>query len=205
MKRLILFSNVTELAQQKVFPLMFPGEIQRKVFACMPSDGSLRGRRYELFTDSWRSIANQYNAEFLYIDNSKEDSTEEKAKLNQANILLITGGNTCVLLRNLRRSGLDKAIIGFAQKDQYIVAGYSAGGMVLTPTVRLAAFEPWENENIGVGLTNFEALHLVTYEIFPHYSEEAKAIFELYRKTTPNEVKPIADDEYILVDVECSQ
>ena len=200
MKRLILFSHVTELAQQRVLPLLFPGEIQHKVFACMPSDGSLRGKRYELFTDSWRSIASRHHAEFLYIDNSKENATEESAKLNRANILLITGGNSCVLLRNLRRSGLDKALIGFAQKDQYVIAGYSAGAMVLTPSVQLAAFTPWENENEGVGLTNFDALHLVDYEVFPHYNDELKETLELYRKVTPNVVKPIADDEYIVVD-----
>ena len=91
--------------------------------------------------------------------------------------------------------------MSFTQKDQFIVAGYSAGAMVLTPTVRLAAFEPWENENAGVGLTNFDALHLVDYEVFPHYSEEVKNVFDLYRKTTTRLVKPIADDEYILVDM----
>ena len=167
----------------------------------MPGDGSLRGRQYVLFCDSWRAIANHYGAEFLYIDNSKEDASEERAKLQRANILLITGGNACVLLRNVRRAGLDQAIKNFAQKDHYVIAGYSAGAMLLTPTVQLAAFDPWAHENSGVGLANFDALHLVNYEIFPHYAETAKEMFERYTNMTPYAVKPIADDEYICIDV----
>jgi len=201
MKRLILFSHVTEIAQQRVFPLLFPDEIPHKVFACMPGDGSLRDRQYLLFCDSWKAIANRYGAEFLYIDNSKDDASEELAKLRRANILLITGGNACVLLRNVRKSGLDQAIKDFAQKDHYVVAGYSAGAMLLTPTVQLAAFELWRQENKEVGLTTFDALHLVDFEVFPHYDETAKEMFDRYTRITPYTVKPIADDECICIDV----
>lgn len=202
MQRLLLFSNVTEEAQQKVFPLLFPREMPRKVFACMPSEGSLRGRSYEMFCDSWQTIARSYNAEFLYIDNSREraHSTAEQAKLISANILLITGGNTCALLRNLRRSGLDQSILDFAHKHEFVIGGYSAGAIVLTPTVQIAATKPWPNENQGVGLTNFDALHFVDFEVFPHYAPDTKAIFERYRKVTANTLKPLADDEYICID-----
>lgn len=202
MKRLLLFSHVIEAAQRRVFPLLFPEDLQPKVFACMPGDGALQGRRYSLFCDSWRTIANQHGAEFLYIDNSKarEDTAEEWAKIRSANILLITGGNACVLLRNIRRSGLDQAILDFTQKEAFVLAGYSAGAMLLTPTIQLAAFGPEPNENEGVGLTTFDALHLVNYEIFPHYSDETKELFEQYTHVTTYDVKPLADDEYLCVD-----
>jgi hypothetical protein len=39
MKRLILFSLPTEQTKQNIVPLMFPKEIQHKVFAYMPSEG----------------------------------------------------------------------------------------------------------------------------------------------------------------------
>lgn len=200
MKRILLFSHVIEEAQRHVFPLLFPDEFSPKIFACMPANGGLYGRSYELFCDSWRAIADRYHAEFVYIDNAKEDAKEERAKLRRANILCITGGNACLLLRNLRRSGLDQTIKDFARKEEYVLAGYSAGAMVLTPTVQLAALEPM-NENREIGLTTFDALNLVDYEVFPHYDQTTHAVFERYRRGTPNLVKPLADDGYICVDL----
>lgn len=200
MKRILLFSHVIEEAQQRVFPLLFPAELSPKLFACMPANGGLQGRSYELFCDSWRAIADCYQAEFVYIDNAKEDAEEERAKLQRANILCITGGNACLLLRNLRRSGLDQSVKDFALKERYVLAGYSAGAMILTPTVQLAAREPF-NENREVGLATFDALNLVDYEVFPHYDAETRAAFERYQLSTPNLVKPLADDAYICLDL----
>src|ERR1700736_5341761 len=73
MKRLVLFSHVPESVLQNVLPLIFPESLQPKIFACMPCDGSqIKGRRYELFVSSWSAIAQQYQAEFVFIDNRGE-------------------------------------------------------------------------------------------------------------------------------------
>ena len=65
MRRLILFSMSTEQVKQAIVPLMFPEEIQDKVFAYMPSEGVLRNKKYELFTYEWQKIAHQHDAQFL--------------------------------------------------------------------------------------------------------------------------------------------
>ena len=196
MKRLILFSLLTEQIKQKIVPLTFPKEIQHKVFAYMPSEGVERNRKYESFTHEWQVIASQHDAQFLLIDNATEDVAEERAKLSSANVLLITGGNPCILLSNLRKSGMDKVIAALSTKDDCVLAGYSAGAMIFTPTVQMCAGE----DNRNTQLTNFDALNFVDYEIFPHYSEQSKAEFEQYKQKTLYIVKPIADDEYIVVE-----
>jgi peptidase E len=201
MKRLLLFSHVLEGVLQNVLPLIFPENLHPKVFACMPCDGSLiKGRRQELIVSSWSAIAQQYQAQFVLIDNTSEAREEERNKLLQANILLITGGNVCALLRNLRSSGLDQAIHEFAQKEQYILAGYSAGAMIMTPTIKLAAVDPLVDENKDVGLTDFAALHLVDFEILPHYEESRKSFLEHYQALTPYAVKTLRDDEYLVIE-----
>lgn len=201
MKRLILFSHVLESVLDEVFPLMFPASLQTRIFACMPCDGSLmKGRSSELFVASWSAIAQQYQAEFVLINNAEEAGREERHKLLRATTVLITGGNVCTLLSNLRRSGLDQAILDFTKKDQYILAGYSAGAMILTPTIQLAALHPLANENAGVGLTDFTALHLVDFEVFPHYEQTQQAFLEQYQLSTPYPVKMLKDDEYLLIE-----
>ena len=201
MKRLILFSHVLESVLQDVLPLMFPERLQPKIFACMPCDGSLMtGRRYELFVSSWKAIAQQYQAEFVFLNNASRMGSEERDKLLRATVLLITGGNVCALLRNLRRSGLDQAILDFTRKEQYVLAGYSAGAMILTPTVQFAAINPLSDENKDVGLTDFTALGLVDFEIFPHYDETQRAFLEEYRSVAACPVRTLRDDEYLLVE-----
>jgi peptidase E len=206
MKRIILFSHVLESVLHNVLPLIFPESLQPKIFACMPCDGaSMQGRHYELFASSWRDIAVQHQAEFVFINNAgktEHERQDAKNKLLRANILLITGGNVCVLLKNLRQSGLDQAILAFTQKEQYVLAGYSAGAMILTPTIELAAVNPLINENNGVGLTNFAALNLVGFEIFPHYEETQRNFLQHYQTLTPYPVKTLTDEEYVIVEHE---
>lgn len=203
MKRLILFSHVLESVLDTVLPLIFPASLDQKVFACMPCDGSqLYGKRADLFVASWSALAQEHHAEFVLINNASKNVEEERNALLRANILLITGGNVCALLRNLRRSGLNQAILDFARKDHSIIAGYSAGAMILTPSVQLAARDPSSQENEGIGLTDFTALHLVDFEIFPHYEESKAAFLAWYQSLTPYEVKLLRDEEYLLIERE---
>src|SRR5258708_1385652 len=157
MKRLILFSLPTEPIKQAIMPLLFPDEIQQKVFAYMPCEGVLMGEKYAAFTKEWEGLAQKHHAEFVLIDNASSNAAEEQTKLSRANILLITGGNSCVLLRNLRKSGLDQAIMDLTQKEYSVLAGYSAGAMIFTPSIELAAFDSRDNDEAG--LTDFHALH----------------------------------------------
>jgi Peptidase E len=198
MKRLILFSLPIEPIKQKLVPLLFPDEIQQKVFAYMPCEGVLRGEKYAAFMQEWQVLAEQQQAEFILIDNVGQNIRAEQTKLRRANILFITGGNSCILLRNLRQSGLDQIISELAQKDPAVLAGYSAGAMIFTPSVELSAFGSQDNDEAG--LTDFRALHLVDYEVAPHYTDSYKDTLEAYQKTRPHEVRPITDREYIVID-----
>lgn len=198
MKRLILFSLPTEEVINQLEPLLFPAELAHKVFAYMPCGGLPSNEGHERLQQQWQHHAYQHGAEFLLIDNAAMDSASERAKLQRANILFITGGNTCILLQNLRRSGLDQAILDLAQKEQYVIAGFSAGALLLTPSIELEAVA--FDGNTEMGLTDFQALHLVDYEVLPHYTADFKDMLEEYRQTRSYEVKTLTDDEFIVVE-----
>jgi len=197
MKRIILFSSPEGKHFDKILELTFPKELKNKVLAYMPSNGSETKQEY---TDLWKSWARDHDTEFLFIDNSKVDAKEEIKKLLSANVLVITGGNTFTLLRNLKQSGLDKAIIDFSKKDNIVISGFSAGALVLTPTINICNL-PNFDENL-VGLKDLSGLNLVDYEVFPHYSVELKKVLVNYRKTTNNVVKEITNNDYILIENE---
>ena len=71
----------------------------------MPSDGANCPKKH---SDLWLKFAEDNDAKFSYVDNSKigEAAQIEKEKVEEANILVLSGGNTFTLMRNLRRSGL---------------------------------------------------------------------------------------------------
>lgn len=197
MRRIVLFSTPTPNNIKTILLKVFPNGIKNKIFAYMPSDGANIPQEY---IDEWRKYSKEHNAEFRLIDNSKQESSEEIKKLLGSNVLVITGGNTFTLLDNLRESGLDKAIKEFSKKDEFVLAGFSAGAIVLAPTIEVCSL-PNYDENF-VGITDLTGLNIINFEVFPHYDKvKQKKLLEEYRKTAKNKVKEITDDGYLTIDL----
>ena len=195
MKRVVLFSTLTENNRGVILRQILPADMQNKVFSYMPSGGIEGAGQY---IEQWRRISRQYSARFNIIDNSVR-SAEEQRKLLSSNIVVISGGNTFNLLRNLRESGLDKTIREFIEKSDFVLAGFSAGALVLTPSINICNL-PKFDENL-VELEDFSGLDVVDFEIFPHYDEHSqKATLESYRMTTANSVREITDEDCISID-----
>jgi len=195
MSNVLLFSELTDTNRAKLFEILF-ADAQHKTFAYMPSSG-VQGS--EAYITEWKDIAENQGASFITIDNTS-DSGEERAKLLGSDVLLISGGNTFRLLHNLRKSGLDKTIVEFSCKSGSIVAGFSAGALVFTPTIKVCDL-PNFDKNL-VGLKELDGLGIVDFEVFPHYD---KALHEKalnsYQKTTDNLVREITNEDYIFVNL----
>jgi peptidase E len=206
MKRIVLFSTPSENENlSKILNLIFPGSMNKKVPLFMPSQGLLNTA--QKFLDEWEGFAREHNVKLDYIDNSIIDATGEIEKLNKSNILIISGGDPFQLLLNLRSSGLDKAISQFIKKEDVIIAGYSAGAYVLTPSLEIAKLF---NENYPGGkkyktqdqIKDFKGLGIVDFEIFTHYSEvHHKKILKEYIKTTGKKIKTVSDNEFISIEL----
>jgi dipeptidase E len=196
MKRIVLFSTLTRKNSSEILSLIFPKEIRHKVFAYMPSDGARCPPKYRL---KWREYAEERGARFMFIDNSKTGpgAKKEIKKLLKANVLAISGGNTFTLLRNLRRSGLDAAIIQFVKKPEFVLSGFSAGAIVLTPSIATSGIKGVDKNEVG--LKDLAGLGILDFEIFAHYSPEWEKAVEKYEKTTPNEVKKFTDEDYLTI------
>jgi dipeptidase E len=201
MKRILLFSLPYPDLVNRLAPLIFPAELNDKKFAYMPSDGA--DPINEDYNPFWKLLCKRNNAEFIYLDNSKTDASKEIELLAQANILMITGGNTYTLLRNLKRSGLDKAVQAFAKKEEFVISGFSAGAVVLTPTMQIVGadwyFGPDSND---VGLSDLAALNILDFEILPHFNPDFdSALLEKYSKDSKYEVKTITDTGHLNIEL----
>lgn len=217
MKRIVLFSEITKNSNpQDVLNAIFPKELKNKKLLFMPSGGI--NINYQHYYDEWKEFCSNYGASFDLIDNSipPEDSQLvkfEEEKIRQSNILVISGGDPFKLLYHLRRTGMDKTIMEFVNKENFILVGYSAGAMILTPTIAITTMvvtnqdgkrvpiHDVRGKSVHPGLQNdLTGLELVDFEIVPHYEQKYAEDVKLYRKSAKNEVKTCTDDEFFVID-----
>lgn len=195
MQRITLFSTLTKENKDYIGKSIFPKEIDSKVLAYMPSAGVQATP--QKYIDEWKIVARDFNAEFNLIDNT---SSNDKEKLLQSNILVISGGNTFTLLDNLRKSGLDKTIKEFINQPEFSIAGYSAGAIVLTPTIAICNLPGFDVNNVN--LEDLTGLGIVDFEVFPHYDVAShQSLFDERQRWTNYEVKKISDDGLISIDL----
>jgi dipeptidase E len=92
------------------------------------------------------------------------------ATLLSSDVVYLSGGNTFHFLKHLRRSQLFPALQTFADRGG-VLAGLSAGAILTTPHIGLAAYPPFDQDENDVALpaSRWGALDLVDFEFFPHY------------------------------------
>lgn len=197
-ERLVLFSQPSPEVFEKLKTVLFPEYLTDKVFAYMPSEGdSLDNPKY---TPIWQQFAESNGAKFVYIDNSKrgEEAETEKQKLLASNILVITGGNTFKLLNHLRQSGLAKTIKEFWQKGQVVLSGFSAGAIVLSPSINTAKTGAGDANELRI--TDLRGLNIVDFEIWPHYQPTQEAEVAEHKAKSNIDLKTIGNQEVIVID-----
>lgn len=165
----------------------------------MPSEGD-NTQANAIYTPIWEQFVENNHAKFVVIDNSKRgvEAQVEADKLATADILIITGGNTFRLLNHLRLSGLDQAIVKFWQKDNVVLAGFSAGAIVLTPSIETAQTGVTDANDLGI--TDLTALNIVDFEIWPHYEPQQEQEATEYQKSHSTKVKLIGNDDIVVID-----
>jgi len=132
------------------------------------------------------------------------DQSPSKAEIKTAmesDIIYLAGGNTFYFLKHLRESGLLDHLRRFAKKGG-VLAGLSAGALIMSPTTALAAdygLGPDEND---VGLKDFKSMGLFPFEFSPHFHPKPKDIKAHlnYSKKTKYPVYGVEDGSGIVID-----
>lgn len=110
-------------------------------------------------------------------------TSAERRVLLESDVIYLAGGNTYTFLHSLRRSRLISPLQEFARKGK-VIAGLSAGGIILTPTIALAgipSFDADENEPNLQTPQELKGLSLVSFEFSPHDANSAKRKQELLK------------------------
>ncbi len=119
----------------------------------------------------------------------------------RSDVIYLAGGNTFYFLKHLRKSGVEPLLAAFARRGG-VLAGLSAGGLILSPTIKSAGdplLDPDENE---VGLKNLNALGLVDFEFAPHFEFTPRSYHAhlSYSKKTKHPVMAVPDGSGLVVE-----
>ena len=94
--------------------------------------------------------------------------------VDQFDALWVVGGNTFLLRRAMKHSGLDAILLDKTNDERFVYAGYSAGSCVLAPTLRGIHLVD-DSEEIAEGYSKeivWDGLGLVPFCIAPHYRSD---------------------------------
>jgi dipeptidase E len=97
-----------------------------------------------------------------------------KKDLDQAfksDVIYLGGGNTFNFLNNLKTNGFLPKLKSYVKKGG-VLAGLSAGAIIMTPNIRMASIPARTADANEIGIKDLLALNLVKFEFHPHYSKK---------------------------------
>jgi len=126
-------------------------------------------------------------------------------KLSACSGVFVAGGNTFILSRAFRYSGLDKFLYDAVRKNELAYGGSSAGSIIATPSLRGSELgdhpkvtpKGYKDEII------WDGLDFVNFHVIPHYKSdwfgiEAEAMLD-YMKSHAMNYKTLMDGQVFLV------
>lgn len=132
---------------------------------------------------------------------------ELEKKLSEYGTLWVRGGNTFILRRAFKESGMDEWLIRQKDNKELVYAGYSAGVCILSPTLKglelvddpIIVSEGYPKEIV------WEGLNLISFAFAPHFESpghpETEAVgkeVEYYKKAGV-EYRALHDGEVIII------
>ncbi len=141
------------------------------------------------FLNLWR-----FGFSWIDIVDPSATDTDWQTRLENMDVIFVSGGNTFHLLNQMRVTGFDNWLENHKDK---VYVGVSAGTIVATPTIQIAGLPP-EDPNLP-GLADLNGLSWVNFEIEPHCDKGRYAVVEEYAKDRPNPIYAIDDQTAIKV------
>ncbi len=118
----------------------------------------------------------------------------------RSDVIHLAGGNTFYFLNNLRKAKLLSELRKYAEKGG-ILTGLSAGAILMTENIDMAAYPEFDRDENVVNLKNLSALHLLNFAFFPHFKNSARydAVFRRYSRVKKKVIYACPDGAGIVV------
>jgi dipeptidase E len=147
------------------------------------------------FIEEDASKLEEYGFKVNRFDIAGKNNEELKFAINKSDVLFIAGGNTFLLMQEIRKSGFDKLIIDVLNsKKTYI--GSSAGSVILGPTIE---YIKYFDDLSKAQLNNFNGLNIFNFLLIPHFNQKEfiKKYAALKKEYAHYKFKTITDNQFI--------
>jgi dipeptidase E len=112
----------------------------------------------------------------------------------------LAGGNTFYFLNALRKAKLLPQIRSFVRKGG-VLTGLSAGAIMMTENIEMAAYPDFDRDENIVNLSNLNSLNLVDFLFFPHFRNSSRydSVFKSYTRSFAKVIYACPDGAGIVV------
>ena len=168
------------------------------------ADPGKRIKRNESDMDSLCKLG--LEVELLDLRNYFDRRDELEKKLEELGAIFISGGNVFVLRQAMKLSGLDEILKEMRNNNDFLYAGYSAAGCVLSPSLKgYEIVDPLDTPYGELKEIIWEGLGLIDFYFMPHWNsdhpESADVEKEIaYCKQNDIPYKAIRDGEVIIIE-----
>ena len=193
---LALTSDLPSTANQAVFDFIRSSNPHPRI-AWLPPFTEIGHARFPASQDLFKA----YGFSCLeYCDIDNEPNEEQLDRLDQYDVIYLTGGDPIGFRRNILRVGLAEKLQQFLTTGRMIVAA-SGGSMQLTKNVSLFRLGNEALDEVFENRDEYEALGIVDYEILPHMNRFEPSFLEIvrrYSERVDHDVIGLADGAAVL-------
>jgi peptidase E len=135
-----------------------------------------------------------------HCDIDEEPNEAQLARLDQYDVVYMTGGDPLGFRRNIIRAGLGAGLRQYLAAGGLIVAA-SGGSMQFTKNLSLYLLLTAPLDEVVMNRSEHEALGVVNYEILPHLNRFESSFLETvrrYSERVPHDVIALADGAALL-------
>lgn len=142
----------------------------KPTFTFIPSQSYGADEDYDDFIDRFSQHA-YINFKIFHLE--REIPHRDVKSLLNSDLIYLSGGNTFHFLFHLRKTNIIHDLKYYALTGGFL-AGHSAGAILQTPDIRMAAHPEFDRDDNECGIRKLTALGLVEFEFFPHYRNSRK-------------------------------
>jgi len=137
----------------------------------IPSSSEWGMQDFAEFVDAFDQLK---NLEYIYFPVDHLPSPTLVTNAFESDIIFLAGGNTFHFLSCLRKHRLISKLVKFSETPGKVIAGLSAGAIMMTPSITTAGFPVFDCDDNFVNLKDLKSLGLVPFELFPHFKNSPR-------------------------------
>jgi dipeptidase E len=144
--------------------------------------------------------------DFLCLDLEMNPTRAQIREALRSEIVYLAGGNTFFFLHHLKRLRMLPMLRSFVKRGG-VLAGLSAGALIMTPTIRMAGMKGLDPDPNEIGLKDLRGIGAVPFEFSPHFEPTARKIrlHQAYSRKTKYPIYACQDGGGIVVRGRCTE